>query len=87
MVVKIQIEVLRVVTPCSVVVGHRRFGGHCFTLKMEAARSSEMLVSYHNTTWRHNPKDLDLNKQICYFDQNNKYAHFKTIKYKDTNKT
>jgi hypothetical protein len=28
---------------------------------MEAARSSETLVSYHITTWRHNPEDLDLN--------------------------
>jgi len=30
-----------------------------FTLKM-GARCSEMFVSYHNTTRRHNP-DLDLN--------------------------
>jgi hypothetical protein len=32
-----------------------------FTLKMEAARSSKTLVSYHNTTRRHNSEDLDLN--------------------------
>jgi len=27
---------------------------------MEAAWTSEMLVPYHNATWRHNPEDLDL---------------------------
>jgi len=32
-----------------------------FTLKMEAARTSETLVSYHNTTLRHSPEDLDMN--------------------------
>jgi hypothetical protein len=32
-----------------------------FSLKMEAARSSRMSVSYHNTTWQQNPEDLDLN--------------------------
>jgi hypothetical protein len=32
-----------------------------FTLKMDAARTSEMLVPYHNTTRRHIPEHLDLN--------------------------
>jgi hypothetical protein len=31
-----------------------------FTLKMEAACTSETSVFYHNTTWRHNPEDLNL---------------------------
>jgi len=34
--------------------------GH-FTMKMEAAWTSEMLVSYDNTIWHHIPEDLTWN--------------------------
>jgi len=33
------------------------FPANLFTLKMEAARSSKMLLSYHNTMQHHNPED------------------------------
>jgi hypothetical protein len=33
--------------------------------EMEAAWTSETLVSYHNTTWRQNPEDLDLKRHRC----------------------
>jgi hypothetical protein len=52
--VNIQVEVFWVVMPCSVVVGHQRFGGMCCLhlhgeMKMEAAAwTSETLVSYRS---------------------------------------
>jgi hypothetical protein len=36
-----------------------------FTLKMEAERSSKILVSYCDSTWSDNPQDLDLNLHCC----------------------
>jgi len=50
-----QVEGFWVVTPDSVVVGYRRFGGPC-CLHLQG----ETLVSYHDTTRRHNSKYLDL---------------------------
>jgi hypothetical protein len=35
-----------------------------FRVKMKAARFSKMLVSHHNTTWHHNPENLEENWRI-----------------------
>jgi hypothetical protein len=54
---------------------------------MEVARSSEMLISYHNTTQHHNPDDLNLYKQTKFVKNNNtksntwnKVSSFLTLK-------
>jgi len=38
---------------------------HFFTLKKEAALTSETLVSYHNTTRRHKPEDVEMIYKLC----------------------
>jgi hypothetical protein len=63
-VVKIQVEVFQVVITCSVLVVYQYFRGPYFlylyfTLKTEAARSPETMVSYNNITRHHSPEDLD----------------------------
>jgi len=55
MIVTTHVKVFWVVTECSDVVGYQHL-----TLKMQAAQSSELLLSY-NTTWHHNPHDLSYN--------------------------
>jgi hypothetical protein len=51
-----EVVVLLVVIPCGVVTEYT-----LLWVKMEAATFSETLVSYHITTRRHNPEDLDAN--------------------------
>jgi hypothetical protein len=72
--VKIQVEVIWVVTQCSVVGRITTFprtllpcclAVSILTLKIEAARTSETSVSYHNTKRRHEPDDLDLKCRFC----------------------
>jgi len=62
------------VTPCNVVLGYERFRGPCCLhlpceVKMEAAWTSETLLSHYKTTQCHNPEDMDLNKMlyICHY--------------------
>jgi hypothetical protein len=57
---KDQVEVFWAARPCSIAVGYQFFREHAVsTLKIEAERPSEMLVTYHNTTRHHNPEDLN----------------------------
>jgi hypothetical protein len=37
-----------------------------WSLKMEATKFSETLLSYHNTALRQNPEDLDFNSEISF---------------------
>jgi hypothetical protein len=63
--VKIHVEVLCVVTPCSVVVGYQCFRCHAASIFGHPKSSAETMESFHDTTWRHNPEDLDLKFANC----------------------
>jgi hypothetical protein len=54
--------VVWLVALCSLVEIYQRFRGPCclIALMMEAARSSETLVNFYQTTWRYNPEDSHL---------------------------
>jgi hypothetical protein len=52
-------------TACSDVVEYQRFGGTCYLHLQGVAWSSEILVSYQETTRHHNPEDLHLKHHRC----------------------
>jgi hypothetical protein len=51
-----KMAVFWVVAPCSLVEVYQRF----IALMMEAARTSETLVNFYQTTWHYKPEDSHL---------------------------
>jgi hypothetical protein len=52
-----QVEVFWIATPFNVAIGYQRFKERCCL----HYQSTETLVSFRNTSWRHNTEDIDLN--------------------------
>jgi hypothetical protein len=58
-----KMAVFWVVTPCSLVGIYQCLRGTCTSIiwvMMEAARTSETLVNFYQTTWHYNPEDSHL---------------------------
>jgi hypothetical protein len=63
--VSMKMAVFWVVAQCSLVEVYQHFRVLA-TLIMEAARTSEMLINFYQTTWHYNPEDSHLLKYWLY---------------------
>jgi len=54
-------------TLCNVAIGYQRIGPSCFHLQHFSMKMGTAWSSYHKTSRRHNPENLDFNGYTSFF--------------------